>query len=133
MGRQPGFFDLEERLALLSAKGDGLERLGASIISDHGFLVATAPRLRGTSIWLDFPSVGATENLVMAAVLAEGTTVIDNAAREPEIVDLCSMLAQMGARIDGAGTSTVTVEGVDALSPVDYCTVPDRIVSGTWG
>jgi UDP-N-acetylglucosamine 1-carboxyvinyltransferase len=68
----------------------------------------------------------------MAAVLAEGATVIDNAAREPEIVDLCSMLAQMGARIDGAGTSTVTVEGVDSLSPVDYCTVPDRIVSGTW-
>ncbi len=110
----------------------GLERLGASIVSEHGFLVATAPRLRGTSIWLDFPSVGATENLVMAAVLAEGTTVIDNAAREPEIVDLCSMLTQMGARIDGAGTSTVTVDGVDALSPVDYSTVPDRIVSGTW-
>jgi UDP-N-acetylglucosamine 1-carboxyvinyltransferase len=110
----------------------GLERLGASIVSEHGFLVATAPRLRGTSIWLDFPSVGATENLVMAAVLAEGTTVIDNAAREPEIVDLCSMLALMGARIDGAGTSTVTVEGVDSLSPVDYSTVPDRIVSGTW-
>jgi UDP-N-acetylglucosamine 1-carboxyvinyltransferase len=110
----------------------GLERLGASIVSEHGFLVATAPRLRGTSIWLDFPSVGATENLVMAAVLAEGATVIDNAAREPEIVDLCSMLTLMGARIDGAGTSTITVEGVDALSPVDYTTVPDRIVSGTW-
>src|SRR5215217_207357 len=90
----------------------GLERLGASIVSEHGFLVATAPRLRGTSIWLDFPSVGATENLVMAAVLAEGTTVIDNAAREPEIVDLCSMLAAMGAQIDGAGTSMITVEGV---------------------
>jgi UDP-N-acetylglucosamine 1-carboxyvinyltransferase len=110
----------------------GLERLGASIVSEHGFLVATAPRLRGTSIWLDFPSVGATENLVMAAVLAEGTTVIDNAAREPEIADLCTMLTRMGARIDGAGTSTITVDGVDALSPVDYSTVPDRIVSGTW-
>src|SRR3954447_14037751 len=96
----------------------GLERLGASVHSEHGFLVATAPRLKGTSIWLDFPSVGATENLLMAAVLAEGTTVIDNAAREPEIVDLCAMLALMGARIDGAGTSTVTVEGVDALAPV---------------
>ncbi|GAB3200561.1 UDP-N-acetylglucosamine 1-carboxyvinyltransferase [Geodermatophilus arenarius] len=110
----------------------GLERLGASIHSEHGFLVASAPRLVGTSIWLDFPSVGATENLLMAAVLAEGTTVIDNAAREPEIVDICSMLTAMGARIDGAGTSTLTVEGVDALSPVTYSTVPDRIVAGTW-
>jgi UDP-N-acetylglucosamine 1-carboxyvinyltransferase len=110
----------------------GLERLGATIGSEHGFLVATAPRLVGTSIWLDFPSVGATENLVMAAVLAEGTTVIDNAAREPEIGDLCTMLAVMGAKIDGAGTSTITVEGVPALSPVTYSTVPDRIVAGTW-
>lgn len=110
----------------------GLERLGATIVSEHGFLVATAPRLVGASIWLDFPSVGATENLVMAAVLARGTTVVDNAAREPEIVDLCTMLVGMGARIDGAGTSTITVEGVDALSPVTYSTVPDRIVAGTW-
>ena len=110
----------------------GLERLGATIVSEHGFLVATAPRLTGTSIWLDFPSVGATENLMMAAVLAAGTTVIDNAAREPEIVDLCTMLTTMGARIEGAGTSTITVEGVDALSPVSYTTVPDRIVAGTW-
>ena len=110
----------------------GLERLGATIVSEHGFLVATAPRLTGTSIWLDFPSVGATENLVMAAVLAEGTTVIDNAAREPEIVDICAMLGAMGARIDGAGTSTITVDGVDALAPVTYTTVPDRIVAGTW-
>jgi UDP-N-acetylglucosamine 1-carboxyvinyltransferase len=110
----------------------GLERLGATIISEHGFLVASAPSLTGTSIWLDFPSVGATENLVMAAVLAEGTTVIDNAAREPEIVDLCSMLALMGAKVDGAGTSTITVDGVGALTPVAYTTVPDRIVAGTW-
>jgi UDP-N-acetylglucosamine 1-carboxyvinyltransferase len=110
----------------------GLERLGASIHSEHGFLVATAPRLTGTSIWLDFPSVGATENLLMAAVLAEGTTVIDNAAREPEIVDICSMLTAMGACIDGAGTSTLTIEGVDSLAPVTYSTVPDRIVAGTW-
>jgi UDP-N-acetylglucosamine 1-carboxyvinyltransferase len=110
----------------------GLERLGATIISEHGFLVATAPRLIGTSIWLDFPSVGATENLVMAAVLAEGTTVIDNAAREPEITDLCSMLTAMGARIEGAGTSTITVEGVEGLTPVTFATVPDRIVAGTW-
>ena len=110
----------------------GLERLGATIVSEHGFLVATAPRLSGTSIWLDFPSVGATENLVMAAVLAQGTTVVDNAAREPEIVDLCAMLTAMGAQIDGAGTSTITVEGVPALRPVTYTTVPDRIVAGTW-
>jgi UDP-N-acetylglucosamine 1-carboxyvinyltransferase len=110
----------------------GLERLGATIVSEHGFLVATAPRLTGTSIWLDFPSVGATENLMMAAVLASGTTVIDNAAREPEIVDLCTMLTAMGARIDGAGTSTITIEGVESLSPTTYTTVPDRIVAGTW-
>jgi UDP-N-acetylglucosamine 1-carboxyvinyltransferase len=109
-----------------------LERLGATIESEHGFLVATAPRLTGTSIWLDFPSVGATENLVMAAVLATGTTVIDNAAREPEIADLCAMLTAMGALIEGAGTSTLTVQGVEALSPVTYSTVPDRIVAGTW-
>jgi UDP-N-acetylglucosamine 1-carboxyvinyltransferase len=110
----------------------GLERLGATIVSEHGYLVATAPRLTGTSIWLDFPSVGATENLVMAAVLASGTTVVDNAAREPEIVDLCAMLNAMGARIEGGGSSTITVEGVDSLFPVSYTTVPDRIVAGTW-
>ena len=110
----------------------GLERLGATIVSEHGYLVATAPRLTGTSIWLDFPSVGATENLVMAAVLAQGTTVVDNAAREPEIVDLCTMLNAMGARIDGAGTSTITIDGVESLAPVTYSTVPDRIVAGTW-
>jgi UDP-N-acetylglucosamine 1-carboxyvinyltransferase len=110
----------------------GLERLGATIVSEHGYLVATAPRLTGTSIWLDFPSVGATENLVMAAVLAQGTTVVDNAAREPEIVDLCTMLNAMGARIDGAGTSTITIDGVGSLTPVTYSTVPDRIVAGTW-
>jgi UDP-N-acetylglucosamine 1-carboxyvinyltransferase len=110
----------------------GLERLGATIVSEHGFLVATAPRLTGTSIWLDFPSVGATENLVMAAVLAQGITVVDNAAREPEIADLCAMLNAMGARIDGAGTSTITIDGVESLHPVTYSTVPDRIVAGTW-
>ncbi|MGY1749680.1 UDP-N-acetylglucosamine 1-carboxyvinyltransferase [Modestobacter sp. SYSU DS0511] len=110
----------------------GLERLGATVVNEHGFLIATAPTLVGTSIWLDFPSVGATENLVMAAALAQGTTVVDNAAREPEIVDLCRMLTAMGARIEGAGTSTITVEGVPELRPVEYTTVPDRIVAGTW-
>src|SRR4051812_42676170 len=110
----------------------GLERLGATVVNEHGFLIATAPKLVGTSIWLDFPSVGATENLVMAAVLAEGTTIVDNAAREPEIVDLCRMLTAMRARIQGAGTSTITVQGVDGLEPVAYTTVPARIVAGTW-
>jgi len=110
----------------------GLVKLGASIKSEHGYLVATAPRLRGASVWLDFPSVGATENLLMAAALAEGTTVIDNAAREPEIVDLCDMLADMGARIGGVGTSTLEIHGVEQLRPVSHRTVPDRIVAGTW-
>ncbi len=111
----------------------GLERLGATVRSEHGFLIATrTARLRGASVWLDFPSVGATENLLMAAVLAEGRTVIDNAAREPEIVDICRMLISMGARIDGVGTSTLEVEGVDGLVPTDHTTVSDRLVAGTW-
>ena len=111
----------------------GLVKLGATVESQHGFLVAKAPDgLRGATVWLDFPSVGATENLLMAAVLARGTTVLDNAAREPEIVDLCLMLEQMGAKIGGAGTSTIEIEGVDRLWPVEHVTVPDRIVAGTW-
>ncbi len=112
---------------------DGLVRMGASVANEHGYLLASAPgRLRGASVWLDFPSVGATETILMAAVLAQGTTVIDNAAREPEITDICTMLTAMGARIEGIGTSTLTVTGVDALAPVEYETVPDRIVAGTW-
>jgi UDP-N-acetylglucosamine 1-carboxyvinyltransferase len=110
----------------------GLQKLGATFDNEHGFLVAKAGALHGGQIWLDFPSVGATENILMAAVLARGTTVIDNAAREPEIVDICRMLQAMGATIDGAGSSTITVEGVDALHPVEHRTVPDRIVAGTW-
>ena len=110
----------------------GLVRLGATVQSEHGYLVARAPRLTGASVWLDFPSVGATENLLMAAALAKGTTVIDNAAREPEIVDLCQMLCAMGAQIGGVGTSTLEVEGVESLRPVEHETVPDRIVAGTW-
>ena len=108
--------------------------MGADIASEHGFVIATraagctAPRSGSTS-----PSVGATENLLMAAVLAKGTTVIDNAAREPEIVDICAMLIGMGAQIDGAGTSTLVVEGVDELlAGRRTATVPDRIVAGTW-
>jgi UDP-N-acetylglucosamine 1-carboxyvinyltransferase len=111
----------------------GLERLGATVRSEHGFLIATrAERLHGATVWLDFPSVGATENLLMAGVLAKGTTVIDNAAREPEIVDICAMLIAMGAQIDGVGTSTLEIEGVETLSPVEHTTVPDRLVAGTW-
>lgn len=110
----------------------GLERLGAVVTNEHGFLVASAGRLMGTTIWLDFPSVGATENLLMAAVLAKGTTVIDNAAREPEIADIAGMLCAMGARIDGAGTSTIVIDGVEELQPVQHRTVADRIVAGTW-
>ncbi|MDG4789605.1 UDP-N-acetylglucosamine 1-carboxyvinyltransferase [Micromonospora sp. WMMD1102] len=111
----------------------GLARMGAEISGEHGFVIASAPRgLHGATIWLDFPSVGATENLVMAAVLARGVTEIDNAAREPEIVDICTMLTRMGARIDGAGTSMLRIEGVPELGPVRHATVGDRIVAGTW-
>jgi UDP-N-acetylglucosamine 1-carboxyvinyltransferase len=88
--------------------------------------------LRGAQIWLDFPSVGATENILMAAVLADGTTVIDNAAREPEIVDLAAMLTQMGAKIEGIGTSTLSVHGVTALQPTEHRVIGDRIVGATW-
>ena len=110
----------------------GLRDLGAEVGIEHGYVVAKAERLRGTSLWLDFPSVGATENLVMAATAAQGCTVIDNVAREPEIVDLCRMLVAMGARVDGIGSSTLTVEGGGRLSPVEHATVADRIVAGTW-
>src|SRR5699024_9644214 len=107
----------------------GLTRLGAEVWIEHGYVQARAAHgLNGASVWLDFPSVGATENILMAAVLAEGTTVIDNAAREPEIVDICQMLVDMGARIDGIGTSTLEIEGVAGLNPVEHTTLPDRIV-----
>jgi UDP-N-acetylglucosamine 1-carboxyvinyltransferase len=111
----------------------GLSGLGADVRIEHGFVVAeVSDRLRGSNLWLDFPSVGATENLVMAAVLARGTTVIDNVAREPEISDLCEMLVEMGADIEGVTTSTLTIRGVARLHPVEHETVPDRIVAGTW-
>jgi UDP-N-acetylglucosamine 1-carboxyvinyltransferase len=111
----------------------GLERMGASITLEHGSVIASAPNgLSGTALTLDYPSVGATENLLMAAVTARGTTVIDNAAREPEIADLAAFLAAMGARIGGAGTSTIEIDGVDALHPAEHDVIPDRIESGTW-
>lgn len=112
---------------------DGLQLMGASVLSEHGYLLANADeRLHGADIWLDFPSVGATETLVMAAVMAEGRTVVDNAAREPEIADICRMLVEMGAHIDGIGSPTLTIDGVERLHPVDHVTVSDRIVAGTW-
>ena len=112
---------------------NGLAKMGADISGEHGFVVASAPSgLHGARISLDFPSVGATENLVMAAVLARGTTVIDNVAREPEIVDICQMLIAMGAQIEGAGSAELTVHGVDSLNPVTHATIGDRIVAGTW-
>ncbi|MCK2244912.1 MULTISPECIES: UDP-N-acetylglucosamine 1-carboxyvinyltransferase [unclassified Crossiella] len=110
----------------------GLRKLGATSGIEHGCVVAEAENLHGAQIWLDFPSVGATENILMAAVLAEGTTLIDNAAREPEIVDLCVMLQQMGAKIEGAGTSTLTVHGVSKLEPTEHRVIGDRIVGATW-
>ncbi|GAB1509804.1 UDP-N-acetylglucosamine 1-carboxyvinyltransferase [Actinophytocola sp. KF-1] len=111
---------------------NGLRQLGARSEIEHGCVVAEAEGLHGAQIWLDFPSVGATENILMAAVLANGTTVIDNAAREPEIVDLCLMLQQMGGKIEGVGTSTLTVHGVDALQPTEHRVIGDRIVGATW-
>jgi UDP-N-acetylglucosamine 1-carboxyvinyltransferase len=111
----------------------GLQRMGADVTSEHGYLIARASDgLHGATIWLDFPSVGATETLLMAAVTARGRTVIDNAAREPEIVDICTMLAEMGASIGGIGSSTLEIEGVGGLAPVEHATVADRIVAGTW-
>ena len=111
----------------------GLETLGATVHVNHGYLVAEAPEgLHGGLIRLDFPSVGATENILMAAVLAKGTTRVTNAAREPEIVDIAAFLSKMGARIGGAGTSVIEVEGVAALTAVSHEVVPDRIAAGTW-
>lgn len=111
----------------------GLEALGATVHVAHGFLVAEAPAgLQGAEIRLEFPSVGATENVLTAAAMARGTTRLENAAREPEIADIAAMLLEMGARISGAGTSVIEIEGVDELRPVDHAVVPDRIAAGTW-
>jgi len=107
--------------------------LGAEIAFEHGYIDALAPEgLSGSQVILDFPSVGATENLLMASVLASGTTVIDNAAREPEIGDLVDMLVSMGARIAGRGSSTLEVTGVDRLEPTEHTTIGDRIEAGTF-
>ena len=111
---------------------DGLRKLGARVHNEHGYLLAEADSLHGAHIVLEFPSVGATETLVMAAVTARGKTVIENVAREPEISDICHMLVAMGAMIEGIGTSTLTIDGVEALRPVEHRVVSDRIVAGTW-
>jgi UDP-N-acetylglucosamine 1-carboxyvinyltransferase len=110
----------------------GLEKMGADFTSEHGFLQGTTSGLRGAVISLDFPSVGATENVLMAAVAARGTTVIENAAREPELVDLADFLTEMGARIDGVGTPTIEIQGVEEFRPVEHTVVPDRVEAGTF-
>ncbi|MFL6593655.1 MAG: UDP-N-acetylglucosamine 1-carboxyvinyltransferase [Luteimonas sp.] len=110
----------------------GIQALGADISVDHGFIKATAKRLRGARVVFDMVSVGATENVLMAATLAEGRTVLDNAAMEPEIVDLAACLTAMGARIEGAGTGRIVVEGVERLHGAAHSVVPDRIETGTF-
>ncbi len=110
----------------------GLEALGAEIREENGSIFAQAPYLQGTEIHLDFPSVGATENLMMAAVLARGKTVLHNVAKEPEIVDLQNFLSGMGAKIRGAGTDTIRITGVEALGGCSYRIIPDRIAAGTF-
>jgi UDP-N-acetylglucosamine 1-carboxyvinyltransferase len=110
----------------------GFKSLGANIEMDHGFVEAKADKLVGTKLYLDFPSVGATENIMMAAVLAEGTTIIENVAEEPEIVDLANFLNEMGANIKGAGTNTIRIKGVQELKGAVHTVIPDRIEAGTY-
>lgn len=110
----------------------GLEKLGATVEIEHGYVVAHAKKLRGAHICFDTVTVTGTENLMMAATLAEGETTLENAAREPEIVDLAQALIQMGARIEGAGTDVIRIQGVESLRPMDYTVMPDRIETGTF-
>jgi UDP-N-acetylglucosamine 1-carboxyvinyltransferase len=127
----PGGDDFGSRPIDLHVRG--LEAMGAEFALRHGVLHASAPHgLHGTEVFLEIPSVGATENLLLAAVLADGTTVIGNAAREPELADLAEYLQKMGAKIDGAGTATIEVHGVPQLSPATHRTVPDRLEAGTY-
>ena len=111
---------------------DGLQQLGASIRHQEGYVEASASQLHGAHITLPFPSVGATENLMMAATLAAGTTHIENAAREPEIIDLAIFLNAMGARVSGAGSNTITIDGVRSLHGAQHAVVPDRVEAGTF-
>jgi len=110
----------------------GLKAMGAEIKLEHGYVEAKAKRLNGTRINFDISTVGGTEHLMMAAALAKGETVLENAAREPEIVDLAGILTKMGARIEGAGTDTIRISGVSELGPVRYRVMPDRIEAGTF-
>lgn len=110
----------------------GFEAMGAVVNIENGYIEATAEKLTGAKIYLDFPSVGATQNIMMAATLAEGTTVIENVAREPEIVDLANFLNQMGARVIGAGTEVIRIEGVKELVATEHNIIPDRIEVGTF-
>ncbi|MDF3003355.1 MAG: murA [Bacillota bacterium] len=110
----------------------GFQALGAEIEEGHGYVEAKADKLIGANVYLDFPSVGATENIMMAAVLAEGTTIIENVAEEPEIVDLANFLNKMGAKIKGAGTDTIKIEGVERLHGTKHAVIPDRIETGTF-
>lgn len=126
----PGGCDIGARPIDLHLKG--LRALGASLHEAHGWVEGRAQRLVGTDIHLDQPSVGATENLMMAATLAEGTTVIHNAAREPEIAEVAQVLNRMGARVEGAGSDTIRVQGVDELGGCDHEVSPDRIEAGTF-
>ena len=128
---QPGGCAIGSRPINLHLKG--FEALGAKISQDHGFVEAYAPNgLKGADIYLDFPSVGATENIMMAACLAEGTTTLENPAEEPEIVDLANYLNQMGARIRGAGTDVIRIEGVKHMHGAEHIAIPDRIEAGTY-
>jgi UDP-N-acetylglucosamine 1-carboxyvinyltransferase len=111
---------------------DALQRMGAKLTSEHGFVEGVVDKLRATRVLLEFPSVGATENLIMAAVTAEGTTVVENAAREPEIRDLANFLNRCGAKISGAGTPSLSIEGVESLGGARHTIVPDRIEAGTY-
>jgi len=110
----------------------GLEKMGADIKLESGYVIAKTKRLKGASIYFDMPTVTGTENLMMAASLAKGRTLLENAAREPEVVDLANALISMGAKIKGAGESVIEIEGVDELKPVHYSIIPDRIEAGTF-
>ncbi|MBS4195840.1 UDP-N-acetylglucosamine 1-carboxyvinyltransferase [Lederbergia citri] len=110
----------------------GFEAMGAKVKVENGFIEATVDKLRGAKIYLDFPSVGATQNIMMAAVLAEGSTIIENCAKEPEIVDLANYLNSMGAFVRGAGTGTIRIEGVEKMYGADHTIIPDRIEAGTF-